>query len=124
MDKTVALLKAISDKNRLRVLSVLLVHDELCACQITELLQVAGATASRHLSRLVDSGVLENRKQGRWVYFRLNKDDASLAPLFEWINQKIQNSAQMSQDLALLEKILRIPCEDLSREQRQGGSFI
>ena len=124
MDKTVALLKAISDKNRLRVLGVLLVHDELCACQITEFLQVAGATASRHLSRLVDSGVLENRKQGRWVYFRLNKDDASLTPIFEWINQKVKNCEQTAQDLKLLEKILRIPCEDLSREQRQGGSCI
>nr|WP_319394364.1 metalloregulator ArsR/SmtB family transcription factor [uncultured Desulfobacter sp.] len=121
MDKTLALLKAISDRNRLRVLSVLLVHEELCACQITEFLQVAGATASRHLSRMVDSGVLENRKQGRWVYFRLNRNDASLEPLFNWINQKVSNTTQRTQDLDALEKILRIPCENLSRKQREGG---
>ncbi|WP_319576931.1 metalloregulator ArsR/SmtB family transcription factor [uncultured Desulfobacter sp.] len=116
MDKALALLKAISDKNRLRILSVLLVHEELCACQITEFLKVAGATASRHLSQMVNSGVLQNRKQGRWVYFRLNRDDASLNPLFKWINREVENSTQVTQDLKALEKILCIPCENLSRQ--------
>ena len=120
MDKALALLKAISDKNRLRILSVLLVHKELCACQITEFLKVAGATASRHLSRMVNSGLLQNRKQGRWIYFRLNRDDASLNPLFKWINREVENSTQVTQDLKALEKILCIPCENLSRKQRNG----
>ena len=120
MDKALALLKAISDKNRLRILSVLLVHEELCACQITEFLKVAGATASRHLSRMVNSGVLQNRKQGRWVYFRLNRDDASLNPFFKWINREVENSTQVTQDLEALEKILCIPCENLSRKQKKG----
>ncbi|MGM0655951.1 MAG: ArsR/SmtB family transcription factor [Thermodesulfobacteriota bacterium] len=122
MDKTLALLKAISDKNRLRVLSVLLVYEELCACQIIEFLQVAGATASRHLSRMVNSGVLQSRKQGRWVYFRLNRDDASLTPLFQWINRNVENSTQVRQDLEVLEKIACISCEDLSAKQRKNGN--
>ena len=120
MDKALALLKAISDKNRLRILSALLVHEELCACQITESLKVAGATASRHLSRMVNSGILQNRKQGRWVYFRLNRDEASLNPLFHWINREVENSTQVTQDLEALEKILCIPCESLSRKRKQG----
>ena len=120
MDKALALLKAISDRNRLRILSVLLVHEELCACQITEFLKVAGATASRHLSRMVNSGVLQSRKQGRWVYFRLNRDDASLNPLFKWINREVKNSTQVTQDLEALEKILCIPCENLCRKQKKG----
>ena len=120
MDKTLALLKAISDKNRLRILNVLLVHEELCACQITEFLQVAGATASRHLSQMVNSGVLQNCKQGRWVYFRLNRNDSSLVPLFKWINRKVKNSTQVTQDLEALEKILCIPCENLSQKQKKS----
>jgi len=48
-----------SDKNRLRILNALLSHEELCACQITELLQIAGAAASRHLSLMVSSGILK-----------------------------------------------------------------
>lgn len=124
MEKTLALLKAISDKNRLRILSILLVHEELCACQIIEVLQVAGATASRHLSQMVHSGVLQNRKQGRWVYFRLNRDDSYLAPLFKWIKREVENSIQVTQDLEALDKILCIPCENLSRKQREGANYV
>ncbi|WDP85281.1 MAG: winged helix-turn-helix transcriptional regulator [Desulfobacter sp.] len=122
MEKALALLKAVSDKNRLRILSVLLVHEELCACQITEFLQVAGATASRLLSQMVNSGVLQNRKQGRWVYFRLNREDALLPPLFKWIDRNLEHSTQVTQDLEALEKIQCVSCEDLSLKQRNGGS--
>ena len=122
MDKTLSLLKAISDKNRLRIFCALLVHDELCACQITEFLQVAGATASRHLAQMVNSGVLKNRKQGRWIYFRLNRDDSSLDDLFRWVHQNVENSRQMDRDLERLKKILLIPCEELSRKKRMAGT--
>lgn len=122
MTETLSVLKAISDKNRLRVFCALLVHDELCACQITDFLQVSGATASRHLSQMVTAGVLQNRKQGRWVYYRLNSEDLSLNPLFKWLKGKLENSMHMQQDLASLEKILLIPCEELSRKQRRNGT--
>jgi len=122
MEKTLSLLKAISDKNRLRIFSVLLVHDELCACQITEFLQVAGATASRHLSQMVNAGVLQNRKQGRWIYFRLNRKESSLNSLFQWAHQEVENCTQVQQDLKALKKILHIPCEELSLQQRKNGA--
>jgi len=48
MEKLLLILKALSDKNRLRIFYALLSYQELCACQITEFLNVAGATASRH----------------------------------------------------------------------------
>jgi ArsR family transcriptional regulator, arsenate/arsenite/antimonite-responsive transcriptional repressor len=43
MNDLLSILKALSDKNRLRIFYALLTYEELCACQITELLQVAGA---------------------------------------------------------------------------------
>jgi ArsR family transcriptional regulator len=122
MDKTLSIFKSISDKNRLRIFSVLLVHDELCACQITEFLKVAGATASRHLSLMVTAGVLKNRKQGRWIYFRLNKDDSSLKQLSVWVKQNLEGSTQVEKDLKSLKNILQIPCEELSQKQRESGT--
>ncbi len=59
MNDLLLILKAMSDKNRLRILRALLTHEELCACQITEFLEVAGATASRHLSLMVNAGILK-----------------------------------------------------------------
>ncbi len=122
MDKTLLIIKSISDKNRLRIFSALLVHDELCACQITEFLKVAGATASRHLSLMISAGVLKNRKQGRWIYFRLNKDNRSLKHLSEWVKKDLEGSTQVKEDLNALKEILMIPCEELSQKQRESGT--
>lgn len=122
MDKTLLIIKSISDKNRLRIFSALLVHDELCACQITEFLKVAGATASRHLSLMISAGVLKNRKQGRWIYFRLNKDNRSLKHLSEWVKKDLEGSTQVKKDLNALKEILMFPCEELSQKQRESGT--
>jgi hypothetical protein len=71
---------------------------------------------------MVNAGVLKNRKQGRWVYFRINTEDSSLPPLFKWVENKIENSKQVKKDLEALDKILLIPCEDLSQKQRESGA--
>ena len=64
-------LKALADRNRLRIVAALADYEELCACQLTELLGVSGATASRHLAQLTASGLLASRKDGRWVHYCL-----------------------------------------------------
>lgn len=122
MDTTLSVIKSISDRNRLRILSALLVHDELCACQITEFLGVAGATASRHLGLMVNAGILKNRKQGRWIYFRINTEDPSFTDLLGWVKNRVENTEQVKTDLTALKTILLIPCEELSQKQRESGT--
>jgi len=122
MEKLLLILKALSDKNRLRIFYALLSYRELCACQITEFINVAGATASRHLSLMVAAGILKNRKQGRWVYFRLNSEDVSLEPVIHWVKQKLGHSTQIKMDMEALNRIAVIPCEELSRKRRQGSA--
>jgi ArsR family transcriptional regulator len=122
MDDLLSILKALSDKNRLRIFCALLSYKELCACQITELLQVAGATSSRHLSLMVNAGILKNRKSGRWIYFHLNTENLTLDPIFKWVKQKLDGSNQVEKDLKALEQIAIIPCEELCRKQRAGES--
>ncbi len=124
MDKIVTILKSISEKNRLRIINALLIHTELCACQITEFLGVAGATASRHLGLMVNAGVLKNRKQGRWVYFRVNRENQELSGLLSWVENRIGRSGQANADLHKLKQILLIPCEELSQKQRENGACI
>jgi DNA-binding transcriptional ArsR family regulator len=118
MENLISIFKALSDRNRLRIFAALLVYHELCACQITELLQVAGATASRHLGLMVQAGLVKNRKEGRWVYYRLNRSTDVLSPLPGWIKSKLKGSSEIKQDLNALEQITTIPPEDLCRQQR------
>jgi ArsR family transcriptional regulator len=89
----------------------------LCACQITELLQVTGATASRHLSVLQHAGLLQSRKEGRWIYYRL-APPASTAAVFQWLENACAESDPFQRDAQALDKIVEITREDLCRQQR------
>lgn len=116
MKTTLDILKALADRNRLRVASALMNQKELCACQITELLQVTGATASRHMGLLIRAGLVASRKEGRWVYYRL--DWKAAAPLFQWLEKSISESVDCRVDFQTLEKIIATDREDLCRQQR------
>jgi ArsR family transcriptional regulator len=117
MDVTLQLFKALGDRNRLRIVAALNRHDELCACQITELLQVTGATASRHLSVLQHAGLVESRKEGRWVYYRLTQP-GNIAPVSQWLEQTFTESDQLQQDAQELDRIIGITREALCRTRR------
>jgi DNA-binding transcriptional ArsR family regulator len=49
----------------------MLTSGELCVCQVTEVLQLAPSTVSKHMSILRQAGLVEARKEGRWIYYRL-----------------------------------------------------
>jgi DNA-binding transcriptional ArsR family regulator len=117
MFQPLEILKALSDMNRLRIVAVLSRYEELCACQITELLKVTGATASRHLSILQHAGLLDSRKEGRWIYYRLVCPDPAES-LFEWLEQAFNDSQQLQADAKTIDEIVSITREDLCRRQR------
>jgi len=108
VDKLLSLLKALSDRNRLRIVVALIDHPELCACKITELLQVSGATASRHLSQLVQAGLLQSRKHGRWVYYSL----ANTAPpaLPAWLQATLRDCSEANADRERIKNL--VSCSD------------
>ena len=117
MNTTLNILKALADKNRLRVVSALMNHKELCACQITELLGVSGATVSRHMGLLIHARLVASRKEGRWMYYRLTRQD-SMNTVFQWLENSIAESEQLQTDLQTLEKIITIGRKELCRQQR------
>ncbi|MFP3937142.1 MAG: ArsR/SmtB family transcription factor [Phycisphaerae bacterium] len=61
--------KALSDENRIRAMMAL-AGGELCVCQLIELLELAPSTVSKHMSILHQAGLVETRKDGRWIYYR------------------------------------------------------
>ena len=116
MKQTLQILKSLSDRNRLRVVAALMHVDELCACQIVELLEVTGATASRHMGLLLQSGVVQSRKKGRWVYYRLVKSlDARLS---KWLKAELLTDNELAADRELLQSIVACEPEELCRRQR------
>ncbi len=118
MNKLTAIFKALSDRNRLRIVAALLKQDELCACQLTELIQVTGATASRHMGVLISSGLVDSRKDGRWVYYRLCRKQTDLGILIDWVESQLSNDPDAISDATTLTDITSCEPEDLCRKQR------
>ena len=65
--------KAVADPTRVRILKML-EGGELCVCHIAERLGLAQSTVSKHLSLLRHAALVDDRKQGLWVYYRLAED--------------------------------------------------
>ena len=70
MKQALRVFGALSDESRVRMLYALR-HGELCVCQLIDLMGLSPSTVSKHLSILRDAGLLDSRKKGRWVYYRL-----------------------------------------------------
>lgn len=69
----VKLFKALSDPNRLAILT-LLREGEKCACVLLEQLELTQPGLSYHMKILCDSGLVESRQEGKWTHYRLSKE--------------------------------------------------
>lgn len=64
--------KCLSDETRLRCLMLVEREEELCVCELTQALDEIQPKISRHLAQLRQCGLLLDRKQGQWVFYRIN----------------------------------------------------
>ncbi len=63
---------ALAHETRLRCLVLLGGHDELCVCELTHAIGVSPPHISRHLAQLREIGLVSDRREGLWVYYRVN----------------------------------------------------
>ena len=73
MMETTQFFKCLSDETRLQIVLLIYQETELCVCELTQALQVTQSKISRHLALLKQSGVLSDRRQSQWVFYRLNE---------------------------------------------------
>jgi len=113
-----ALTKALSDPNRVRMLLALR-RGELCVCQITELFGLAPSTISKHLSILFQAGLVESRKDSRWIYYQLPGKSAPVMvrEALDWIEKSHANDPQVLEDNKKLKKILKQDRAELCKRQ-------
>lgn len=113
-------LKALGDETRIRAVLALRDH-ELCVCQIVELLELAPSTVSKHLQILKEAGLVESRKKGRWVHYRLSESDARGMPnaALNMILATAQNTQMAKADKQRLKKLLKCDPEELCERQKK-----
>jgi DNA-binding transcriptional ArsR family regulator len=118
MRDLLAITNALADENRVRALAVL-AHGELCVCQLIELFGLAPSTVSKHLSILRQARLIDGRKDGRWMYYRLPGDEAPTAvrEALAWVTTALKGDARVREDARAIRGILKENPEDLCRRQ-------
>ena len=76
--ETARVFKAFCDENRLQILEMLR-SGEKCACKLLEELQISQSTLSHHMKILCDAGIVQGRKEGKWVHYSLASSGAERA---------------------------------------------
>ena len=81
-----------ADETRLQILWLLMVKEELCVCDIMGALGITQSKASRHLRYLFNLGLVADRRDGLWMYYRIS------APADSWQEKQLKLLAEMVQD--------------------------
>ena len=113
-----SVVKALGDENRVRALLALRAQ-ELCVCQVIELLELAPSTVSKHMSILKQARLVDTRKSGRWVFYRLarNKSAPAIQEAIAWLCKSLAKDRSVRQDERRLKEILKIDITVLCSEQ-------
>lgn len=84
--------KSLADETRVRATLLIADQGELCVCELMCALDDSQPKISRHLAQLRSNGLLLDRRQGQWVYYRLNPD------LPDWVREILQVTCKANVD--------------------------
>ena len=110
MKKIVNIFKALSDDTRLRVIK-LLEDRELCVCELMQVLDMSQPRISRHLSVLKNAGLVNDRREGKWIHYSLRNGVEN-----EAINAVLQTISRLAGDPPLFQNDRR----NLKKARRLG----
>jgi len=106
--------KALGDEGRVRAL-LALTGGELCVCQVIELLGLAPSTVSKHMAVLHQAGLVETRKEGRYLYYSLAGENSPprARAMIETARDHLAKDPQIRDDAARLKAIRKMDLDKL-----------
>jgi ArsR family transcriptional regulator, arsenate/arsenite/antimonite-responsive transcriptional repressor len=116
----------LADRTRLRILNLLL-HGELCGCDVQYVLDVSQSNVSRHLNYLRRAGLVLDRRDGYRVFYRLaEREEQSFPLLFDYLRSVFSRDKTFSADLKELKTAIRkgaCTISEARKPQRPGRSI-
>ena len=100
------LLKGLADGSRLRIVN-LLMHGELCGCDIQYVLQVSQPNVSRHLGYLKNAGLVVDRRDGYRIFYRLDNKNGAKRRLFGLLQPILNAEQALHEDIRRLKLAIR-----------------
>lgn len=115
--------RVLSDPTRLRILMLLLQEEELCVCHLTNILQMVQPKVSRHLAVLRENDMLQDRRDGLWIHYRLHPN----LPIWCYktlmsLSEGCSNAEPYINDQKRLAEVLVCKQEKLLKSAKKGGS--
>jgi len=109
MKKFANIFKALSDDTRLRVIK-LLQERELCVCELMQVLDMSQPRISRHMSVLKNAGLVEDRREGKWIHYSLRKETQGkeIKILLDALVVMANDDAVVKADQKTLKKAVRL----------------
>jgi len=106
--------KCLSDDTRLRCVALLQKEGKLCVCELTAALDLSQPKISRHLASLRQCGLLQDSREGQWVYYQINPN------LPDWSFPLLKNALAASESTGLF----RIDMERLQQMEKRPEKAI
>ena len=101
--------RALADRTRLRLLN-LIGTDEVCVCFFVEILKTNQPKISRHLAYLRRAGIVDARREGQWMHYRVvAPTDTDAARVLQDVMSWLANDSEMQRDRQRLVKICCAP---------------
>ncbi len=111
---SVRIFKALGHETRLRIMTLLAARP-LCVCQLEAALELSQVAVSRHLTVLRAAGLVESKRDGLWVHYRLAPAKTPLQDfLFDWLRSRLRSDKSLRKDVARMRECVEMPLEEVA----------
>ncbi|MGF7186422.1 ArsR family transcriptional regulator [Desulfitispora alkaliphila] len=114
--------KALGEPTRLKILKMLSIQS-MCVCELSEILEMLQPRVSQHLKVLKEADLVQERREGYWVYYSINKDN--LQGLFSDLKQFLTSDlSQMPSFQKELDNLNNMPTNEKLRQRKKENMII
>jgi ArsR family transcriptional regulator len=106
MKELEALLKALADKNRIRMLCLLQTR-KMCVCELAFVIGITQPSVSKHLKKLGRAGIIGSEQDRFWTNYYLRKDNPVLKTLLRCLREHLSGEDIINKDARKLKKVNR-----------------
>ncbi|MBN2287285.1 MAG: winged helix-turn-helix transcriptional regulator [Tissierellales bacterium] len=120
------ILKALADENRLRIVH-LLMHYDLCVCELEVILDMNQSNVSRHLSKLRSAKIIKPLKEGQWVHYKIESGfSTENIELMSYLTHEFEKELPFVNDLARCKTYIHssFNCQTITNDKERVSEFI
>ena len=103
MEIMISVMKAASDRNRIRILKMIQ-YKTMCVCELASVLGIKQPSVSRHLKKLKDAGIIGSKKDGLWTVYFIEPCNTFARDIVSGVKKQLNDDPQVMEDLKKAEK--------------------